>query len=161
MKRSYIQRKTPLKQRSPRSKKTPRANAKSDAWQAFSVYIRTRDCIRFTGDPLEGKCVTCNQPYPFAKLQAGHFISGRGNTVLFDERIVYSQCYQCNGNPPYGRGGNYVEYFRFMLDEWGLAKIDEFRALKEDTKIYKIPDFLAIEQDFKAKTDSLLHGNYT
>lgn len=48
-----------------------------------------------------------------------------------------------------------------MLDEWGLAKIDEFRALKEDTKIYKIPDFLAIEQDFKAKTDSLLHGNYT
>lgn len=138
------------------AKKTERAKAKEKAWDQFSIYIRTRDCIRFTGDPTQGMCVTCKRPYPFKQLQAGHFIQGRGNAVLFDERIVYSQCFSCNGNPPFGKGGNYVEYFRFMLDEWGLEKVDEFRALKADTKIYKIFHFLEMEEAFKQKTASLL-----
>lgn len=76
--------------------------------------------------------------------------------MLFDERIVYTQCWQCNGSPPFGRGGNYVEYFRFMLDEWGLEKIDEFRALKRDTTIYKIHDFERLKEEFKSKTSVLL-----
>lgn len=133
-------------------KKTARARAKSDAWNAFSIYIRTRDCIRFTGKPDEGMCVTCKRYFPFKQLQAGHFIQGRGNAVLFDERLVYSQCISCNGNPPFGKGGNYVEYFRFMLDEVGLEKVDEFRHLKYTTVIYKIHDFERIEQEYKDKT---------
>lgn len=136
--------------------KTARQKAKEAAWDAFSVYIRTRDCLRFTGTPHTGMCVTCKGEYDFKRLQSGHFISGRGNAVLFDERIVYSQCWQCNAAPPFGRGGNYVEYFRFMLDEWGLEKVDEFRALKKDTTIYKIHDFLRLKEEFKSKTRNLL-----
>lgn len=136
--------------------KTPRQKAKDAAWDAFSIYIRTRDCLRFTGKPDEGMCVTCKRWYPFKKLQAGHFISGRGNAVLFDDRLVYTQCLGCNGNPPYGKGGNYVEYFRFMLDEVGLEKIDEFRALKGDTKVYKIHDFIDLYHKFTEATDELL-----
>lgn len=139
------------------TKKTPRAKAKDDAWKAFSIYIRTRDCLRFTGNPTEGKCVTCNRPYPFKSLRAGHFIAGRGNAVLFDERIVYSQCDSCNTNPPYGKGGNYIEYFLFMEKEWGREKLDEFIALKHDTKIYKEFHFRQIEQLYTAKTEDLLH----
>jgi len=135
--------------------KSPKAKAKDKAWTAFSIYIRTRDCLRFTGTVDNGKCVTCDRFYPFKQLAAGHFISGRGNAVLFDERLVYTQCSGCNTNPPYGKGGNYVEYFRFMLDEVGLEKIDEFRALKHDTKIYKIYDFLELEQLYKDKTEAL------
>lgn len=100
-------------------------------------------------------CVTCNRNYPFKQLQAGHFIQGRGNAVLFDERLVYTQCVGCNGNPPYGKGGNYVEYFRFMLDEVGLKKIDEFRALKSDTIQYKEFHFKELEEKFKRKTEAL------
>ena len=137
------------------SNKTPRAKAKTKAWDSFSIYIRTRDCLRFTGTVTDGICITCKRPYAFSQLQAGHFIQGRGNTVLFDERIVYSQCLGCNGNPPYGKGGNYVEYFRFMIDEWGLEQIDEFRALKHGTKIYKEFDFLALAEEFKQKTEQL------
>ena len=137
-------------------KKTPRQKAKEDAWESFSRYIRTRDCLRFTGDPTQGKCVSCNRSYPFKELCAGHFIQGRGNAVLFDERLVYSQCGGCNTNPPYGKGGNYVEYFIFMEKEWGRKKIDEFRALKHETKIYKIHDFQAIEQEYKDKCKKLL-----
>lgn len=135
---------------------TPRAKAKRLAWDAFSIYIRTRDCLRFTGDPTEGICVTCKRPYPFKQLQAGHFISGRGNAILFDERLVYTQCLGCNGNPPYGKGGNYVEYFRFMIDEVGLEKIDEFRALKNTDKVYKQFHFEELEKDYKERVKNLL-----
>lgn len=141
------------------SKKTPRQKAKEKAWDAFSLYIRTRDCLRFRNSTTEGMCVTCKRDYPLKSLQAGHFIQGRGNAVLFDERIVYSQCLGCNGNPPYGKGGNYVEYFVFMEEEWGREKIEEFRALKHETKIYKIHDFAQIEADYKAKTKALTGDN--
>lgn len=137
-------------------KKTEKQKAKDKAWTAFSIYIRTRDCLRFSGSPDLGKCVTCNTVRPFKELQAGHFIQGRSNSVLFDERIVYTQDYSCNGNPPFGKGGNYVEYYVFMLEEWGQIMIDEFRALKHQTKIYKLYDYIALEQEFKAKTKELL-----
>lgn len=138
--------------------KTPRQKAKDAAWRQFSIYIRTRDCLRFSGRPDLGKCVTCKRVYPFKQLQAGHFIQGRTNSVLFDERLVYSQCLGCNGNPPMGKGGNYVEYFIFMEEEWGRIMIDEFLALKYKTVIYKIPDFQRMEQEFKDKTEALLLG---
>lgn len=137
--------------------KTERAKIKDKAWDNFSIYIRTRDCLRFTGKPDEGKCVTCDRPYPFKKLQAGHFIQGRGNAVLFDERLVYSQCVGCNGNPPFGKGGNYVEYFIFMEKEWGRKKIDEFRALKYKTVIYKPYQLQEIADKYKQKTIDLLN----
>jgi Bacteriophage Lambda NinG protein len=76
--------------------------------------------------------------------------------VLFDERIVYSQCIGCNGNPPMGKGGNYIEYFVFMEKEWGREKIDEFRELKHTIKIYKEADFKEIEEIYKEKTRKLL-----
>lgn len=139
------------------AKKTPRQLAKDKALAAFSKYIRTRDCLRFTGDPEEGRCVTCNRYYPYKKLQAGHFISGRGNAVLFDERLVYSQCVGCNGNPPMGKGGNYVEYFVFMESEVGREKIDEFRALKNTTVVYKTHDFIEIQEKYTKKYNELVH----
>jgi hypothetical protein len=142
-------------------KKTDRQKAKTKAWDAFSLYIRTRDCLRFRSSLTDGVCVTCNRDYPLKQLQAGHFISGRGNAVLFDERIVYSQCIGCNGNPPYGKGGNYVEYFVFMEKEWGREMIDEFRALKHQTKIYKTFDFVALEQEFKDKRQALVDKHLT
>jgi hypothetical protein len=142
------------------AKRSARQIAKDKAWDQFSIYIRTRDCLRFSGNPFDGKCVTCWRDYPFKKLQAGHFIQGRGNAVLFDERLVYTQCVGCNGNPPFGKGGNYVEYFLFMEREWGREKIDEFVALKHQTKIYKIHDFIELREQFKQKTLDLLkaHG---
>lgn len=138
------------------AKRSSTKKAKDKAWKAFSIYIRTRDCLRFTKDPDNGICVSCKRHYPFKQLQAGHFISGRGNSVLFDDRIVYSQCYGCN----VGRSGAYVEYFVFMEEEWGRDKIDEFRALKADTKIYKEYDYIEIEERFKEKTRELLKKHH-
>lgn len=139
-----------------KKKKSPREIAKDAAWTQFSIYIRTRDCLRFSGFPDEGICITCRREYPFKRLSAGHFVAGRNNAVLYDERIVYSQCAGCNLNPPYGKGGNYVEYFVFMEKEWGRDKIDEFRALRHKNVKYDIEDFRRIKAEFKQKTIDLL-----
>lgn len=139
------------------AKKTPRAKAKEKAWKSFSIYIRTRDCLRFKGNVYEGLCVTCWREYPFKELQAGHFIDGRGDAVLFDERLVYSQCYGCN----VGKKGHYVEYFVFMEREWGREKIDEFRALKHETRNFKEHHFLELKEEFDRKTKELLLDSLT
>ena len=139
-----------------KKEKTPYDRAKTAAWNACSTYVRTRDCLRFTGKADEGMCVTCKGWFPYKKLQAGHFIPGRGNAVLFDTRVIYTQCIGCNGNPPYGKGGNYIEYFVFMEEEWGRAMIDEFRALKNKTIKFTEHELRDIERRFKEATAKLL-----
>lgn len=126
--------------------------AKDKAWKAFSAYIRARDCIRFTGDPEFGKCVTCNKPYPFKKLQAGHFIAGRTSAILFDEEAVFSQCYGCN----IGRGGSHVEYFVFMEQEVGREKIEELRQKRHQHVKYIKFDYERIRKEYEDKYEALL-----
>jgi len=130
--------------------------AHEKCWKTFSIYIRTRDCIRFKNSLTDGMCITCKRDYTFKQLQAGHFIQGRNNAVLYDERIVYSQCFSCNGNPPFGLGGNYVEYFVFMEQEWGREKIEEFRQLRHRILKYKPYELLAMAENFDAKTQALI-----
>ena len=57
--------------------------------------------------------MTCGKLYPFSKLQAGHFIPGRTDAILFDVRQVHAQCYRCNTKLQ----GMWHKYFLFMLDE--------------------------------------------
>ncbi len=82
-------------------------------WPTFSRYIRTRDCIRTTGSPVHGRCVTCGKLLPFKKLQAGHFIPGRTDAILFDDAQVHAQCYRCNMKLQ----GMWHKYYQFMLSE--------------------------------------------
>lgn len=143
--------------RLPRKKRTDRAIAKDKAWDAFSIYIRTRDCLRFTGNPKVGMCVTCKKKYMIYELQAGHFVAGRGNAVLFNEQIVYSQCGYCNQKPPMGLGGNYAAYTLFMFDEgYSRNDIEGFLALKGTIKQYKTNDFIQIYNEYQEKTKALL-----
>ena len=97
-------------------------------------------------------CITCKRPYPFKSLQAGHFISGRTNSILFDEDAVYSQCYGCN----VGRGGAHVDYFVFMEQEHGRDKIDELRAKRHQNQKFTVGEYQEIEQHYKDKLNSLL-----
>lgn len=128
--------------------------AKKKAWEAFSRYIRRRDCLRFTGDPDEGKCVSCDRHYPFKGLQAGHFIGGRGSAVLFAEDIVYSQCYGCN----IGKSGNYLDYYYFMERELGSKEaVDEIVIHYKQLEVkYKKYDYEELEDLYDQKFRALL-----
>lgn len=82
-------------------------------WPTFSRYIRLRDCLRTTGRATHGKCVTCGKIKPMKQLQAGHFIPGRTDAILFDPKQVHAQCYRCNMKLQ----GMWHVYYKFMLSE--------------------------------------------
>lgn len=63
---------------------------KKKTWDAFSKYIRERDWKaqgeQYVGDKKSASCVTCSKMYPVegqGTMQAGHFIPGRNNHVLY------------------------------------------------------------------------------
>lgn len=104
-----------------KTKKDTVSKAKKAAWTEFSRFIRLRDCLYSTGTLGYGKCITCGKVFPFEKLQAGHFIPGRNNSILFDTRCVHAQCVGCN---VYG-GGKQPEYYIQMVDRYGLETVNE------------------------------------
>ncbi len=64
---------------------------KKKAWDAMSIYIRTKECLETTGLPFVGVCFTCDKRFHIDALDAGHFVSGRRNAVLFEENGVHIQ----------------------------------------------------------------------
>lgn len=123
-------------------KKMTLSKAKKRAWSAFSLWVRQRG--------KKGNlntCVTCGRLYPIngrGVLQAGHFIPGRHNAILFDERGVWPQCYGCN----VGQKGNPIKYYKFMLKKYGQETIDELDRLSNTTVKYSIQDYLDIEERY-------------
>lgn len=90
---------------------------KKVAWDLFSKYIRARNAD-YRG---YARCVTCGVIKHWKELQAGHFIPGRHNSNLFDERGCHAQCYHCN----IGLKSNPREYDRFMREKYGGKTIIE------------------------------------
>lgn len=124
---------------------------KKTAWSWFSKYIRLRDCIKTTNTKEECECVTCGNRYPFKVINAGHFIPGRNNNVLFDEEQVHGQCPKCNMT-----GGSWSEYLTFMEDEYGKKRVKEMRATHNDIKIYSYEDYKEISKIYREKYHKLM-----
>ncbi len=104
---------------------------KTKAWNAFSKYKRTLDCIATTGTVVAGRCITCGNTFHISMLQAGHFIAGRGNAILFNRRFVNAHCRYCNeshhGKPKVYRAAMVYKYGEKFVDRWetklrGMAK---------------------------------------
>lgn len=125
--------------------------AKNKAWAAFSLYVRTRDCILTTGTTEWGACVTCGKVKHIKELQAGHYVDGRSNSVLFVEEIVNAQCYSCNCM----KNGNKDSYNLFMLKKYSKKKIESFIGLKYEQKKYTVNDYKNIEKKYIKKTEAL------
>lgn len=124
-------------------KKMSLSKAKARAWKAFSLYIRT------AGGKLDTvSCITCGRINSYKKMQAGHFVPGRHNAVLFDERGVHPQCYTCN----VVLGGNGVKYYKWMLQNYGQKVIDDLERLDNTTVKYSVQDLLDIEKKYQDLT---------
>lgn len=122
---------------------------KEKAWTAFSRFIRLRDSDEY------GYCVCCTCPtrLPWREMTAGHFVSGRGNAVLFDERVVHAQCVRCN----VFNGGEYARYFLFMRRKYGLSdsQIEELLNLKHKIVKRTEHDLICLADEFDRKADEL------
>lgn len=129
-------------------KKPSKKTLKAKAWETFSEYIRRK----YSDVNGNCKCVTCGKVDDWKKMQAGHAVGGRGNSVLFHESLVYPQCPSCN----IFKNGNYNRYAVFMIKKFGLEKFEEFLALKHHPKKITESDLLELCEKYKAKIQELL-----
>lgn len=105
-------------------KKLTRTKLKNKVWRVFSLYVRLKHSKI---DPETGKlvntCVTCGKTYPIRNIQAGHFIYGRKEFLLFDEEQVHPQCYACNVR----NHGAWIEYERYMRKRYGVKAVENMK----------------------------------
>lgn len=127
-------------------KKLTVSKAKKRAWSAFSLWVRSRGSVGGMNN-----CVTCGRLYPIkgrGVIQAGHFIPGRHNSLLFDERNCHPQCYGCNVM----KKGNMVKYYKWMRKTYGTKVINELEKLDNKIVKYSVEDLLEIEKHYLSLT---------
>jgi len=139
---------------SKKPKKLSVSSAKKKAWSAFSRWVRLRSALETTGTTTHAKCVTCKNVYPafgVGCLQAGHFIAGRNNSILFEESGCHAQCYICN----VVKKGATVEYFVFMEGKYGRDEIDRLRTLSHRVVQLKPFELIEIAEKYEKKAEEL------
>lgn len=124
------------------SKSTPKTY-KVTTWFSFARMIKARDADK-SGWCL---CCTCGKKmrWDSPECQAGHFVAGRGNAVLFDDRIVHSQCAFCNM-----RGGEQFLYGLFLKKKYGYTEeiLSELQNLKHEIRKIKLWELKELKQGF-------------
>ena len=126
---------------------------KKDLWKLFSIFIRLRD----TDKNGWGYCKTCQRTIFWKRGQAGHFLPGRTNTILFHEDLTHLQCYHCNIH----LRGNSREYDKFMRKKYGNKKVEEFDKLgkyHKNIKQFTIQELQNLIISYKEKVKKLLEN---
>ena len=131
--------------------KRKKKSLKKLAWEAFSRYIRLRDCINTTGSPDFGYCITCREAFPYSKLQAGHYIPGRGNAVLFDEDGVNAQCTQCN----IFKHGDPITYREVLVEKFGEDFVKLMELKRHISIKMRAKDYNLIRISYEKKAEEL------
>lgn len=135
---------------STKAKKRPRTR-RTQAWNAFSLYIRARDA------DANGmcRCCTCGKMVRWhgtKRCHAGHYISRRYNSTLFDEINVNSQCAECNK----WKYGNVAEYERFLVVRYGDDILHELHVKSRVTKSYSDVEYMAIAEYYTKKANEII-----
>jgi hypothetical protein len=159
MRRKPLKRKTPLKRggfarKKPTTRKVVKKSKgvkqlKKKAWELLSK------TIRLEAREVDGlvTCITCGVRLPWNRgIQAGHFIDGRYNSILFDERGIYPQCMGCNVM----LNGRKEEYFIFMEAEQGREVIDALRRQRNENLTFTAEDLTGLIEAYKKRIEVAL-----
>lgn len=134
--------------------KSTLTSTKKRAWRYFSKYIRLRDALKTTGNINHCKCFTCGRIESIKNIDAGHFVSRKFNSTLFDERNVNAQCAYCN----VFLAGNQLEYRRQLIKLYGEGIDIEIEDKATETKKYTIPELEELIEELKEKIKALEGG---
>jgi len=115
---------------------------KKTAWKLCSEYNRQKD-VDWRGN---GKCCTCRKTIHWREGDAGHFMAGRRNAILFDDRGIHLQCKNCNRN----QGEQYL-YGKYMENRYGKEVTLEIEENRHKTKTITKKDYYKIISDYKSK----------
>ena len=126
-----------------------KVNWKKKAWVEFSRYIRLRDCLETVGTHDHGKCITCGETFEFKKLQCGHAIPGRGNSILLDDTLTAAQCVRCN----IWLNGQHGVFALRIIDKYGRKYYEQALIRAKQPKPMKPFEWEAEYHKWKEKTD--------
>jgi len=130
-----------------KEKKVSISKLKKRAWRLFSEYIRRKDVMK-NGNTA---CFTCGFAYPWKSMQAGHWLPGRHNAVLFDERNVHPQCVKCN----IFLKGNLIEYTYHMQEVYSPLVLSELRMKNYGLKQFRTVELESLIDIYKRKLSEL------
>ena len=93
------------------------------------------------------RCVTCGKKGHYKRMQGGHFVPGRRQSILFIEENIHVQCINCNNY----LSGNVMEYERFMVNTYGKDAVDEIRALKNVVVSHTREELAEMQDGYKQR----------
>ena len=93
------------------------------------------------------QCVTCGKRDHYKRMNAGHFIGSRVQSILFVEDNIHVQCVSCNQH----ESGNRDVYLAYMLETYGPEKVQELRALKHSGYKYTREQLADMRETYKAR----------
>ena len=124
---------------------------KEKAWDLVSLWVRKSNA----DENGMVKCITCPTVKHFKEMQAGHFIAGRGNSILFDTRGIAPQCYGCNCM----HGGRPLVFLEYLENKLGKLQAIELKdeLLRQSRIPYKFSREELSEkiETYKLKLESL------
>jgi len=116
--------------------KRPIAKLKREAWAVFSRWIRERD---------KWTCYTCGKQGKGSFMHAGHYISRKHNSTMFDERNVHAQCMNCN---LWGYG-NMGVYTLKLQEQYGPDIIRELTEKSKKIKQWEVDELEEIIKKYE------------
>lgn len=116
--------------------KSELSKLKAEAWKVFSLFIRERD---------KYKCITCGKEGRGSFMHAGHFISRKNNSVLFNEKNVHAQCFNCN----LWRQGESGIYAQEIIKRYGIEEFDALVAKGKEIKQWTPQELKEIAQKYR------------
>ena len=108
--------------------------ARTDAWSLNKLKAETakdlQKAIRLEAADKDGmtECVTCGKKQHWKECHAGHFISSRCNSILFEEDVLAVQCIRCNVY----LSGNQEKYTAYMVARYGAKRVEELRRQRSE-----------------------------
>ena len=131
------------------AKKPKLSTVKKRLWKLVSEYIRRKA----SDDNGYVTCVTCGVVRQWNDdIDCGHFIpKSRGNAIYFVEENLHCQCKRCN----LMEGGNFENYYPYMVEMYGIEKVEELTALSRTTVKFSVNDLLEMEAEYKELLENL------
>jgi hypothetical protein len=125
---------------------------KQTLWHEFSRYIRLRDCLKTTGTKTTGKCICCGRLVKINGCDAGHFVSRRFNSTLFDEKNVNLECKNCNAFPD---ATVFDNYRKNLIKKYGEGTDIELEDMATESRKFQPYDLENMIKEYKKKIKKL------
>ena len=129
------------------SRKTKTQTLRKKCAEEFQEMIR----LESADDDGRMICVTCGFVGIVGEntMDAGHYIGGRSNAVLFteDPPNCHPQCKRCNKD----EGGAPEAYGQFIIEKYGEEVRDRLKALRYQVVKYYRSDYLAMRAEYRAR----------